>query len=257
MGLGYGVLALTTGWYRMQILGLEITGEHARVMVALLGGMLATGGFLVGRWSEHRRRVSFKREDLVTTSILIEFYGITPEADGTRVLHIISQGSSQTIEGFFRSPELVHHVQRATMKHPGLLQLANPIAQRMMMEEGKDTITGLDPRANMDFVHGRPTQDDEVLFAFAAYAERDHDGNGLHDQVARLVLMVAAPAVVEALADPAIVATLGVAHAGYQPRCGRLHDFAIEWQRLAALPKSKRNSGRDKIWQITVRTAKG
>jgi hypothetical protein len=49
-------------------------------------------------------------------------------------------------------------------------------------------ITGLDPVANMDFVRGRPTRDDETLFGFAAYAEQDHDGSGLRDQIARLVL---------------------------------------------------------------------
>jgi hypothetical protein len=117
-------------------------------------------------------------------------------------------------------------------------------------------ITGLDPAANMDFVHGRPTREDETLFGFAAYAERDHDGSGLHDQVARLVLMVVSPAAIARLADPEYAERLAVAHSGYRPRCARLHAFAQEWQRLEALPTAERSAGADRIWQITVRTSR-
>jgi hypothetical protein len=135
------------------------------------------------------------------------------------------------------------------------LQLNNPVAHRMMMDEGKDMITGLDPRANMDFVHGRPTQDDETLFGFASYAEQNHDGTLLHDQIGRLVLMVVSPTLVDRLADAAYIKRLRVRHSGYLPRRARLHDFAREWQRLKALPAAKRSAGTDKIWQITVRTS--
>jgi len=116
-------------------------------------------------------------------------------------------------------------------------------------------ITGLDAKANMDFVHGRPTRDDETLFGFAAYAEKTHDDNGLHDQIARLVLMVVSPSLIDRLADPDYVQRLGVAHSGYRPRCERLHVFAREWQRLVKLPSLERSSATDKIWQITVRSS--
>jgi hypothetical protein len=159
------------------------------------------------------------------------------------------------MEGRFASPNLVRHIQREAAKHPGLLRLPNAVAHRMMMDEGKDMITGLDPAANMDFVHGRPTRDDETLFGFAAYAEKDHDGSGLHDQIARLVLMVASPAVAAKLADPDSSERLAVAHSGYRPRRARLHDFAREWRRLQALPAAERSSATDRIWQITVRTS--
>ena len=141
------------------------------------------------------------------------------------------------------------------MKHPGLLRLPSPVAQRMMMDEGKDVITGLDAKANMDFLHGRPTQDDETLFGFAAYSEHEHAGNGLHDQIARLVLMVVSPNLIERLADPEYIKRLGVPHSGYRPRCKRLHDFACEWQRLQRMSDAERSSATDKIWQITVRTS--
>ena len=91
----------------------------------------------------------------------------------------------------------------------------------------------------MDFLHGRPTQDDDTLFGFAAYSEREHDGQGLHDQIARLVLMVVSPSLVERLADPEYIKCLDVAHSGYRPRCERLHDFASEWQRLQTLPDAR------------------
>ena len=239
----------------MQLFGLEISGEHARVVVPLLGGLVATAGFLAGRWSEHRRRVRFRKEDLVGTSIVVELYGITPGPDGQDVLHIITQGGSSSIDDFFHTPDLVHHVQRTALKHPGLVRLPNPVAHRMMMDEGKDALTGLDAQANMDFVHGRATQDDKALFGYAAYREKNHAGNGLHDQVARLVLMVVNPTLVGKLADPAYVESLDVAHAGYKPRCDRLHEFAQEWQRLKALPTANRSTGHDPIWQITIRTA--
>jgi len=141
------------------------------------------------------------------------------------------------------------------MKHPGLVRLHNPVAHRMMMDFGKDMITGLDHRANMDFLHGRPTQDDDTLFGFAAYAEREHDAMGLHDQIARLVLMVLCPALVDRFSRPDYIEHLKVRHSGYLPRRQRLHDFAREWQRLQSLSEAERRSGTDVIWQITARTS--
>src|SRR5262245_36326970 len=159
------------------------------LILPMIASAIAVSGFVVGRWSRHRSWIRFKREDLVTSSIVVEMYGIESHPDGRDMLHIVTQGSSSTLESFFLNPELVRHVRKQAVKHPGLLRLPNAVAHRMMMNEGKDVITGLDARANMDFVHGRPTRDDETLFGFAAYAESEHDGNGLHDQVARLVLM--------------------------------------------------------------------
>src|SRR5215468_4349669 len=126
------------------------------------------------------------------------------------MLHIITQGSPASLEAFFLTPDLVRHVKREAVKHPGLLQLQNRVAHRMMMDEGKDVVTGLDPRANMDFVHGRPTQDDETLFGFASYAERNHDGTSLHDQIGRLVLMVVSPTLIDRLADASYLTRLRV-----------------------------------------------
>ena len=216
----------------MHAFGLEISGDHARLMLAAMGALAASLGFIAGAWTEHRRRVSFKREDLVGTTLVIELYGIQRDAAGADTLHIISQGSTLKLDGFFHSPDLVRHVQRAAQKHPGLLQLPSPVAHRMMMDEAKDALTGLDVKANMDFLHGRPTREDPTLFAFAAYSERDHDGNGLLDEVARLVLMVASPMLIEKLADADYAKSLAVAHSGYRPRCDRLHDFARDWQGL-------------------------
>jgi hypothetical protein len=239
----------------MQFFGIEITGDHARLILPAIGGALALGGFVAGRWSRHRAWVHFAREDLVTSSIVVEMYGIVTQPDGSDMLHIVTQGSPTTLEDFFLSPDLVRHVKREAVKHPGLLQLPNPVAHRMMMDEGKDEITGLDARANMDFVHGRETQDDETLFGFASYSEQNHDGTGLHDQIGRLVLMVVSPALIDRLADPQYIKRLCVRHSGYLPRRNRLHAFAREWQRLQILPTMKRSSASDKIWQITIRTS--
>jgi hypothetical protein len=236
-------------------LGLEITGDHARLLLAILGGFIGVLGFAAGRWSRHRNRVRFRHEDLVTSSILVEFYGIQLLPDANQRLDFVTQGGSMTLETFFFNPELIASIRRAAAKHPGLLRLPGPVAHRMMMTEGENHITGLDPRANVDFAQGRPTRDDELLIGFAAYREGSHDNNGLHDQVARLILMVVSPSLVERLADPDYVAQLRVPHTGYAPRRDRLHDFAREWQRLQSLPQATRSGGSDSIWQITVRTA--
>ena len=135
----------------MQFFGLEITGDHARLVLPAIGGAIAVAGFIAGRWSRHRSRVRFKREDLVTSSIVIEMYGITTQPDGSDMLHIVTQGSTSTIEGFFASPDLVRHVKREAVKHPGLLRLPNAVAHRMMMDEGKDMITGLDAEGEHGF----------------------------------------------------------------------------------------------------------
>lgn len=241
----------------MHLFGLDLGGELARVLSAVIAGAVALGGFVVGRWSRHRSWVRFRKEDLVATSIVIEMYGVKTEADGRDVLHIISQGGASALDRQFSNPNLVRHVTREAARHPGLMRLPNKVAHRMMMDEGKDMITGLDPAANMDFVHGRPTRDDDTLFAFAAYAEQDHDGSGLRDEIARLVLMVVSPACIDRLADPAYIERLGVAHSGYRPRRGRLYDLACEWKRLRSLPAAERSSATDRIWQITVRTSLG
>jgi hypothetical protein len=239
----------------MQLFGLFVTTEHARLILAAVGGALAIAGFVAGRWTRHRARVHFKREDLVTSSIVVELYGIVAEADGSDMLHIITQGGTTTLESFFRAPDLVRHIKREAVKHPGLLQLSNSVAHRMMMDEGKDALTGLDPRANMDFLHGRPTRDDETLFGFAAYREQSHDGTSLHDQIGRLVMMVVSPNLIDRLADRQFIDCLRVRHSGYLPRCQRLHEFAREWQRLQGLEAAERSAAVDKIWQVTVRTA--
>ena len=239
----------------MDILGLEFTGDHARLVVAILGGAFAVLGFFAGRWSRHRSHVRFKKEDLVTSSLLVEFYGITVRPDGTELMDFITQGGSVTLEDLFYNAELIGHIRRAAAKHPGLLRLPTPVAHRMMMSEGKDQITGLDPKANVDFLQGRATQEDDVLIAYAAYDEGTNRDSGLRDQVARLVLMVVSPSLIDRLADPAYIARLAVPHSGYGGRRARLHDFAREWQRLQALPRAQRSSGSDVIWQITTRSA--
>lgn len=239
----------------MELFGVEITGEHVKLVTALLGGVAAGAGFLAGRWSRHVSARRFKREDLVTSSLVIELYAVTVGPDGGPLLQIVTQGRSSTLEAFFPNAELVRHVRREAARHSGLMQLSKAVAHRMMMDAGKDALTGLDAKANMDFLHGRPTRSDETLFAFAAFGEQDHDGKGLHDQIARLVLMVVSPCVIDLLADADFIAELRVRHSGYRPRCDRLHVFAKEWRRLEALPAQDRSAATDKIWQVTVRTS--
>jgi hypothetical protein len=239
----------------MDIFGLEITGDHARLLVAVFGGLFAVFGFLAGRWSRHRSAVHFKREDLVGSTLATELYGFSARADGRTVLHIVTQGSAEPFITAFTNAELIRHIQRAASKHPGLLQLKDPVAHRMMMDEGKDRITGLDPKANMDFIHGRPTREDEVLFGFAAYKETGNGYASLRNEVARLTQMVVAKADIDRLADLSFVQALDVQHAGYRPRLQRLHDFALEWQRLRALPPAELHAATDKIWSVTVRTS--
>jgi hypothetical protein len=242
---------------RVVIFGVEVSGEHARLLLALFGGLFATFGFLAGRWSRHRSAVAFKREDLVASTVATELYGFEARPDGRTMLHIVTQGSAEPITAVFTNAELIRRVQAAAQRHPGLLALKDPVAHRMMMDEGKDRITGNDARANLDFLQGRAVHEDSVLFGFGAYAEHENgDGaSALHDEVARLVQLVVAEKFVSALADPAFIARLDVAHAGYRPRVARLHAFAREWLRLEALPHAERHSATDKIWRVTIRTA--
>ena len=254
-----GVLAIynraTAGTF-LTLFGTEFTGDHARLIAAVFGLLFAALGFLAGRLSRHREHVRFKREDLVGSTVVTELYGLSHRSpDGDFVLHIVSQGSSHPIDDFFTTADLIEHIQRAAHRHPGLVQLKNPVAHRMMMDEGKDRITGLDARANMDFLSGRPTQDDEVLFGFGAWAEGGDRRNALHDEVGRLVQMVISPKHIPLLADPSFIATLAVQHAGYKPRVARLHQFALEWRRLEGLPHAERHAATDKIWKVTVRTS--
>lgn len=238
----------------MSLFGIEFNDVHVRILIAVLGGLFAAFGFIAGHWTAHLQKVRFKREDLVTSLVIAELYGIRRE-DGRDVLHIITQGSAHALEAFFQSPELVSRIRRVAKRHPGLLKLSDPVAHRLMMDVGKDSLTGLDPKANMDYLHNRPVREDKTLFAFAAYAERDHDGDGLKDQAGRLVLMVVAPDLADRLADPAYIAALDVAHEGYRQRRQWLHDLAVEWKRLLCLPADERSPATEKIWRISVRTS--
>jgi hypothetical protein len=241
----------------VELFGLEITGDHARLLVALFGGVFAAFGFLAGRWSRHRNAVAFRREDLVTSTVVTELYGFEARADGSVILHIVTQGSARPMSAVFTNAELIRHVQRAARGHPGLLLLREPVAHRMMMDEGKDRITGLDAKGNLDFLQGRPVREDSTLFGFGAFVEQENGGReaALHDEVARLVQMVVAERHIEDLADPSFIARLGVQHAGYKPRIARLHAFACEWHRLEGVPPAERSAAIDKIWRITVRTS--
>src|SRR5262249_25873823 len=126
----------------VRLLGLEVAAsELARVLFAVVAGLIGFGGFIAGRLSQHRSPGRFKREDLVASTLVIEMYGISTEADGRDVLHVISQGRASALEGRFSSPNLVRHIQRVAARHPGLLRLANGVAHRMMMDEGKNMIT--------------------------------------------------------------------------------------------------------------------
>jgi hypothetical protein len=119
------------------------------------------------------------------------------------------------------------------VKHPGLLRLPNAVAHRMMMDEGKDMITGLDRKASKNFLHGRPTQYDDTFFGFDAYSEREHDGKGLHDQIARLVLMVVGPEPRrEASADPDYIQCLR----GWRSAIARLRASPRHCARMATPP---------------------
>src|SRR5262249_35302295 len=122
----------------MHFFGLEITGDHARLILPAMGGALALSGFVAGRWSRHRARVHFWREDLVASSIVIEMYGVVAQGDGGDMLHIITQGSPSSLEDFFLTPDLVRHVNREVVKHPGLLQLAHPLAHATLTQGAND-----------------------------------------------------------------------------------------------------------------------
>jgi hypothetical protein len=245
----------------VEIFGLEITGDHARLLVALFGGIFAAFGFLAGRWTRHRSTQAFKREDLVSSTVATELYGFEAKPDGRVVLHIVTQGGAEAMSAVFTNPVLIRHIQRDASRHPGLLALNEPVAHRMMMDEGKDRITGLDPKANLDFMQGRPVRTDDVLFGFGAYQERANgreNRNGepaLRDEVARLVQMVVAERHITSLADPAFIALLDVAHAGYRPRVDRLHEFAREWLHIEQMAPSERSAAVDKIWKVSVRTS--
>ena len=239
----------------LTLFGIEFTSDHARLFAGVFGLLFAALGFLAGRWSRHRDHVRFKREDLVGSTVVSELYGFSRRStDAHFVLHIIAQGGSHPMQDVFTNADLIEHIRAAALQHPGLLQLKDPVAHRMMMDEGKDRITGFDPKANMDFMQGRPTQDDEVLFGFGAWAEGGDRRNPLHDEVGRLVQMVVSTQHIPLLADPHFIETLAVQHAGYKPRVRRLHQFALEWQRLEKLPHAERHAATDKIWKVTVRT---
>ncbi len=239
----------------MTLFGLEITGDHARLITLVATSLFAVLGFVAGRWSKHRNHMQFQREDLVASTLVTEFYGLQQGPDGHWTLHIITHGRSEALIDAFTNRDLTDHIRRAAQKHPGLVQLKQPVAHRMMMDEGKDRITGNDAKATLDFVQGRPTREDDVLFGFAAYKETGERKAALHNEIARLVQMVVALKDIPRLADAEFIKQLGVPHAGYRPRTVRLHDFALEWRRLEALPPNARQSATDKIWHVTVRTS--
>lgn len=224
-------------------MGVEITGEHARLAGTIFGALLAAGGFIAGRWSHLVLAHRLAREDLVSMTIIAEFYGHTGAGE-EKVIERMVGASAVSLDDFFKNEALVEKVRHAAQRHPGLMRLDDPIAHRLMMDEGANWLRGLDAAANMDFLLGKPTVSHTMLIAFAADPlERVTDGR-LHEEIDRLRLIVLG----RELAEHVIARGEPADHADRHHR--RLHDVAHAWSTQHKQP----DPGTDRVWTVEVRT---
>jgi hypothetical protein len=227
----------------VQLFGLEFTSDHAKLAGSLLGGLLAFGGFVAGRWSSYRQRSRIEREDLVSTSIVVEMVSANGEGD----LEILTASRTTSLNDFFQNDVLVTAIRKAASKHPGLLHLHDPAAHRLMMVEAGNWLQGLNVHANLDFIAGRHTDVHEVLIGFAAYPAGAPGAGHLHDEVDRLILMVVNRAAVGALLT--VSPEQPGKAAARLPK--RIVDLAAEWDRTRNGTPSELSRGL--VWPLNLR----
>ncbi len=231
----------------MQIFGMDITSEHTRMIGPVVGGLLTAGGFVAGRLSHLLLARRLAHEDLVASTMVVEIYGHDLVGDG-KIVDMLVGGSAVGIDEFFNNELLVKKIRKAAQRHPGLLQLPDPVEHRMMMDQAANWLRGLDTEANLSFLFGHPTQKRTVLIAFASYPVEQNAPKHLHQEIDRLRLMVVSQNVAkEALDDGAQI------RARREPAMLRLIDVASAWTAQANEP----DLGRDLVWAIEVRTSAG
>jgi hypothetical protein len=227
----------------VQLFGLEFTSDHAKLVGSLLGGLLAFGGFVAGRWSSYLQRSRIEREDLVSTSIVVEMVS----ANGEGYLEILTASRTTSLDDFFQNNVLVAAIRKAALKHPGLLRLHDPMAHRLMMVEAGNWLQGLNVQANLDFIAGRHTDVHEVLIGFAAYPAGAPGAGHLHDEVDRLILMVVNRAAAGALL--AVSPQQSGEPVARVPK--RIVDLAAEWDRTRNATQS--DPSRAPVWPLNLR----
>jgi hypothetical protein len=228
----------------VQLFGLEFTSDHAKLAGSLLGGLLAFSGFVAGRWSGYLQRSRIEKEDLVSTSIVVEM--VSRPANGAGDPELLTASRTTSLDDFFQNAVLVAAVRKAAVRHPGLLRLHDPVAHRLMMLEAGNWLQGLNAQANLDFIAGRPTDLHEVLIGFAAYPAGKAGAGRLHDEVDRLVLMVVNRATAEALLS------LPRDHpdkpASRFPK--RIFDLVAEWDRVRNSAQQELSS--EAVWPLKL-----
>jgi hypothetical protein len=229
----------------VQLFGLEFTSDHAKLAGSLLGGLLAFGGFVAGRWSSYRQRSRIEREDLVSTSIVVEM--VSRPANGEDAPEILTASRTTSLNDFFQNDVLVAAIRKAASKHPGLLRLHDPAAHRLMMVEAGNWLQGLNVQANLDFIAGRHTDVHEVLIGFAAYPAGAAGADRLHDEVDRLILMVVNRVAAAALLS--VSSQQAGKGAARMPK--RIFDLAAAWDRTRSATQS--DLSHEPVWLLNLR----
>jgi hypothetical protein len=227
----------------VQLFGLEFTSDHAKFLGSLVGGLLAFGGFVAGRWSSYIQRSRIEKEDLVSTSIVVEMVSANGEGD----LEILTASRTTSLDEFFQNTVLVAAIRKAASKHPGLLRLHDPMAHRLMMVEAGNWLQGLNVQANLDFIAGRHTDVHEVLIGFAAYPAGAPGAGRLHEEVDRLILMVVNRAAAGALLT--VPPKQPDKPTARLPK--RIVDLAAEWDRTRTGAQS--DLSREPVWPLNLR----
>jgi hypothetical protein len=231
----------------VQLFGLEFTTDHAKLAGSLLGGLLAFGGFVAGRWSSYLQRSRIEKEDLVSTSIVVEM--VSRPANGEGDPELLTASRTTSLDEFFQNNVLVAAVRKAASKHPGLLRLHDPVAHRLMMLEAGNWLQGLNAQANLDFIAGRPTDLHEVLIGFAAYPAGVVGAGRLHDEVDRLVLMV----VNRATAETLLTMPRDQSDKGTSRFPKRIFDLVAEWDRVRN--SRQQDFSGERVWPLKLRVS--
>ena len=231
----------------MQLFGLEFTSDHAELAGALVGGLLALGGFVAGRWSSHLQRSRIERKVQASTAIVVEMVSRPTRGEGEPELLAASRTTS--LDDFFQNHALVAAIRKAAARRPGLLRLRNAALHRLMLVEAGNWLQGLNAQANLDFVAGRPTDLHEVLIGLAAYPAGQAGAGRLHDDVERLVLMVVNRAAAEVLSTM-FTDRPDEAASGFPKR---IFDLVAEWDRVRN--GTEQDSSRERVWLLKLRVS--
>lgn len=224
---------------------LQLFEEHVRAfqaLAAILSIVSFLFGFLVLRvyvLREKLRRLREHRQLENPGVVVVEAHVLEGDPhEGPIILSVVSWGGKHTLESILHDPILEKQIEKVAAARGGFVQLSQP-GQLLFMVGLQEIITGNDPLANIERLKGRKKGGDEVIMCPVTWP-------GLRE--AHLIRVVIIDhAWIEHLAEPSVIARIGIGDPRHQGRPEWLHRIALQWAEEQKKPYEVAC-----IWNVTI-----